>query len=215
MTTEPIHPGRREGRRAERGFGLVEALVALVVLTVGMLGVAGLSAGVAEQTRRSAWETEQALVAQQLMDSIRRAGYAAATDGADTLAMGGVEWAAAWAVSQASPGLKRVDVDVDGRGEMGDRTYTARLHQPTALPSNGGGGGDEDGDSGPIELPEDLPEDLTQDEVCYWWMDEEYPGQGDTIEMLEVLGYYDLADRVESRPWRETEKEFHDFCSAY
>lgn len=133
-------PGRRQA-----GFGLVEVLVALVVLSAGMLGVAGLTGTAAEQTWRSAWETEQALVAQQLVDSIRQAGFGEAVDGADTLEIAGRRWAAAWTVTRPATALKRVDVALEGRRGLDARTFTTRLHRPlspgSALPPSGGGGG--------------------------------------------------------------------------
>lgn len=133
------------GRRAERGFGLVEVLVALVVLSVGMLGAAGLTGSVATHTRQASWETAQVLVAQQLMDSIRQAGYAVAASGADTLSVAGRRWAASWTVTRAAPSLKEVSVDVEGRRELPGRTFTARLHRElhpsSARPPGGAGGG--------------------------------------------------------------------------
>lgn len=142
----PVARGPASIRRGETGFGLVETLVALVVLTAGLLGVAGLTTTVAEQTRRSSWETEQALVAQQVMDSIRQAGYAAASDGTDTLSISGRQWAASWTVTKPVRSLKKVDVEVQARGDLGARTFAARLHRPVALsaakpPQTGGGGG--------------------------------------------------------------------------
>lgn len=136
--------GGQGGCRGERGVGLVEVLVALVVLSVGMLGVAGLTGSVAKQTRQASWETEQALVAQQVMDSIRQAGYAGAASGADTLSIAGRRWAVSWTVTRATPSLKEVGVDVEGRRELPGRAFTARLHR-TLPPSSArppGGAGD-------------------------------------------------------------------------
>lgn len=136
MTTSPTG-GECPGGGA--GFTVVEVLVALVVLSAGMIGVAGMTASVAEQTRRSAWKTEQALVAQQVVDSIRQAGFASAASGADTLPTGGRQWVASWRVSRPSVGLKRVDVRLERHGGLGARTFGSYLHRPTSLPSGSGG----------------------------------------------------------------------------
>lgn len=135
--------GRRESRR-EAGFGLVEVLVAVVLLAVGVAGVAALTLGVARHSRRSAAETGRTLAAQQVLDSIRRAGFGAAEDGGATLALDGRTWRASWAVSRTSADLKRVDVRVaepgaTGAGPARDGTFTARLHRPRALAPAGTG----------------------------------------------------------------------------
>lgn len=148
--------GRREGRRENRredgrrdrreaGFGLVEVLVAVVLLAVGVTGVAALTLGVARHSRRSAAETGRTLAAQQVLDSIRRAGFGAAQDGGETLALDGRTWRASWAVSRTSAELKRVDVRVAESGAAGagparEGTFTARLHRPRALAPAGTGG---------------------------------------------------------------------------
>lgn len=228
MTSVDTDGPEGRDRRAERGFGLVETLVALLVLSVGMLGVAGLTGSVAKQTRRASWETEQALVAQQVMDSIRQAGYAAAADGADTLQIAGRQWAAAWTVTEPAPTLKRVDVDVDGRRELSARTYTARLHRPLALasakpPQSGGGGGgdsggdggddggdDDDEDDGPIELPEDMPPGYDEDDLCPWWIEDD-PNMQTMVYVIDAIGFPDLADEVEQN-WGQAQSEINEFC---
>ena len=127
---------RRPHHGRESGFGLVEVLIAVVLLSVGVLGVAALTLGVSRQSRRSARETGRTLAAGQVLDSIRGAGFAAAADGRSTLAPDGRAWRASWAVRELSSDLKRVDVRIAGpgatTGERGD-LFTARLHRPSSL----------------------------------------------------------------------------------
>jgi len=134
--------GRRD--RREAGFGLVEVLLAVVLLAVGVAGVAALTLGVARHSRRSAAETGRTLAAQQVLDSIRRAGFGAVQDGGATLALDGRTWRASWAVSRTSADLKRVDVRVAepgaaAAGPAREVTFTARLHRPRALGTGGAG----------------------------------------------------------------------------
>ncbi len=122
-----------------RGFTLVEVLVAVLVLSVGVLGVAGLTLGVARESRRSARETARTLAAQRALDSIRRVGFAGAADGRSTLLLDGEEWTVTWQVVREAAGLKRVDVRVPtGSAAERERPFAAaRLHRRPTL--SGGG----------------------------------------------------------------------------
>lgn len=120
---------------AEAGFSLIEVLIALLVLTIGMLAVAGLAGTVAQQTREGAWRSEQTLVAQQVVTEVVQEGYADATSYQDTLPMGGHEWPVTVTVTTVATDLKEVEVEVEGRGGMDARTYTTRLHRRIPLPA--------------------------------------------------------------------------------
>ncbi len=58
-------PRRRPGPRA-RGFVLLEALVAIVLFMVGVLGILGLQAGMARTQTESSFRSEAAYLAQEL-----------------------------------------------------------------------------------------------------------------------------------------------------
>lgn len=135
---------RRAGRGPEDGFGLVEVLVAVVVLAAGVLGLASLSAGVAALTGEAQRETAGALVARQLLDSLRAAGYRAAASGSAERVQWGRRWRASWSVDEPRSGLKRVDLRLRGEGEAEARLAAARLLRPVVPPGSdfrGGGGG--------------------------------------------------------------------------
>lgn len=124
-------------RREAPGFSLVEVLLALLLLTVAVLGVAGLALGVARESRRSGRETARALAAQRALDSLRHAGFERADDGRSTLVLDGREWRVAWEVVREAPDLKRVEVHVSGAGRRRDAPFAVtRLHR-----RHGGGSG--------------------------------------------------------------------------
>lgn len=121
---------------AGAGFSLVEVLIALLVLTIGMLAVAGLASTVAQQTREGSWRSDQTLVAQQVVMEVVQDGYASASSYQDTLPMGGHEWPVQVTVTTVATDLKEVEVEVEGRGGMDARTYTTRLHRRVPLPAS-------------------------------------------------------------------------------
>lgn len=120
--------------RGETGFGLVEVLVAVVVLSLGLLGVASVSAGVAVLTRDAARETARALVARELLDSIRVAGYHAAAGGDGRPVQWDREWRAAWSVTESGRGLKRVELRVWGAGGRAATVVSTLLHRRATPP---------------------------------------------------------------------------------
>ena len=135
----PTPPAERARRGGARGFTLAEVLVAVVVLSVGVLGVAGLTLAVARESRRSVRETARTQAARRALDSICRAGFAAAADGSSAVALDGREWTVTWEVTREAAGLKRVDLRVSAgpRGGRGRPFAAARLHR---RPGPGSGG---------------------------------------------------------------------------
>lgn len=122
------------------GFGLIEVLIALLVLSAGLLAAAGLSTAVEEQRRLASRETERTLVAQQVLDSIRQAGFVAARDGAAVLRVAGRRWPVTWAVQEAAPRLKTVEVRVQGRSGDAPLSVATRLHRPRVGAAGRSGG---------------------------------------------------------------------------
>lgn len=120
--------------RGEAGFGLIEAMIALVMLAIGLIAVAGLALTVAAQTRLAAWQTDQALVGQLVLERVHREGYAAATSGTETVSMGGNAYSVTLTVTNPSPRVKQVDALVSGVGTLDPKTFTTRLYQPRPLP---------------------------------------------------------------------------------
>lgn len=130
-----------ERARGSAGFGLIEVLVGLVVLTAGLLGAAALASAVEQQRSRAARETARTLVAQQVLDSLRQAGFDAAGDGRAVRRVAGRTWPVSWSVTWLSARLKAVEVEVEG-GRRGDAPLSTgtRLHRPWAAADRWTGG---------------------------------------------------------------------------
>lgn len=81
--TRRHHPHSRH----TRGFTLIEALVALVVLSIGLLGVAALQLSSLRSNHSSSLRSQATLLAYDIVDRMR-ANQAAATTGAYDIAVG-------------------------------------------------------------------------------------------------------------------------------
>lgn len=64
-------------KHSQSGFTLVEVLVAVLVLSVGVMALAGTSAGVTRMIGRGKVETRAAQAASRRMETLRLAAYAA------------------------------------------------------------------------------------------------------------------------------------------
>lgn len=128
--------GTRVGRDPEAGFGLVEVLAALTILSVGLLAVAGLTWGVARQTRQAAIRTEQTLAAQQVLEAMITRGYAELALGTSdtTLLVGESEYAVTRRVTREGAHLKRLGATVTGRDGVSERTFATLLDRGRTLP---------------------------------------------------------------------------------
>jgi len=76
--------------KRESGFTLLEVLIAIVILSVGLLGMAALTVGIINGNRFSNEVSKATTLAQDKMEDIRRLGYSGmpATDTTDTEAYG-------------------------------------------------------------------------------------------------------------------------------
>ena len=97
----------RRRRYDERGFTLVETIVALVILTIGILAVATMSSATVWQVRRGQDMTNAALVAQQVKEDLADTPFDSVLVGSygDTITMGGIDYHVAWIVQDLSDSL--------------------------------------------------------------------------------------------------------------
>ena len=70
----------RAAARARRGFGLIELLVSMIVLSVGMLGLAGLMASALRRDRVSTSRSEVVSVAESKLEELRSYAQLPSTD---------------------------------------------------------------------------------------------------------------------------------------
>ena len=107
-------PHRSQAYRG--GFTLIETIIALMILTVGILAVATLSSSSIYQVRRSQDLTNSALAAQQVMEQIAVASFDSVIVGSygDTIMMGGIPYTVAWKVVDLTDSLGARGAEVKG-----------------------------------------------------------------------------------------------------
>lgn len=122
----------------EAGFGLVEALIAAVILAVGLLAIAGIALGVASQTQSAAYTTDQDMAGQQVLEVTSVGGYTSVPTGSKdtTVVVGNSSFTVTRTVTQVAAGVKRVEVQVPGRGQRPPDTMMTYLHQPRMPPAS-------------------------------------------------------------------------------
>lgn len=81
-----------ESRNRNAGFSLVEVVVALVILAVGVLGLAGTTAVVVRQVTLADVTTERAQALRTVVERLRATPYDALGAGSDTLGHFTAEW---------------------------------------------------------------------------------------------------------------------------
>lgn len=108
-----------------RGFTLLEVVVAVTVLVVGLVGVAGLTVVAVrelERARSAGWATA---AVSEVADSLARHGVGGG--GVRALPGGAVRWSAA-----EGPAPDLVEVELEARAPDGRRTLRARALLPAS-----------------------------------------------------------------------------------
>ena len=76
------------------GFSLIEVIVAMVILTIGVLGMAGTTAYVVRQTTLGDLMTERAAAFQSVVDRLQALPYDSVTTGSDSVGVFAASWTA-------------------------------------------------------------------------------------------------------------------------
>jgi Tfp pilus assembly protein PilV len=97
---------------------MIEVIVAIVILTIGVLGLAGTTAYIVRQITLGDLMTERAVAFQTVVDRIQSLPYASVTSGADSVGIFAVKWEAV----NAGPQNKIVTVVTSGPG-MGGTSF--------------------------------------------------------------------------------------------
>lgn len=130
----PETPGGGPG--GEAGFGLAEALVAIMVMAVGLLAVAGITLAVAQQSRASSYTTEQTMVGQEMLEFQLDQGYAGLTPGTSDTAVqvDSRTYDVEVTVSDVGPRTRRVDLSIAGQENTSPVTLSSLVHRPRSVP---------------------------------------------------------------------------------
>lgn len=110
---------RNKRSRSRGGFTLIEMLVAILILTIGLLGTAGLTAQVVQGNFFSKNITSATAIAQTQLEAVQNKGYAGTTttsfpSAAATVSMGGVNFSRTTTITNDSPAsnMKTIGVTV-------------------------------------------------------------------------------------------------------
>ena len=135
--------GKVLARRSQRGFTVVEVIIAVIVLAVGILGMAGTTAHIVRQVTYAEATSKRARALQSVIERVRAAGYdsvAYGSDGSGTEAIG--SFAVAWTSAASSarsvlvtiittgPGLAPVSGSLPVMSNAVTDTFTYRLIRP-------------------------------------------------------------------------------------
>jgi prepilin-type N-terminal cleavage/methylation domain-containing protein len=133
--------------RREGGFTVVEVLVAIIVLSITLMALGPIMAGISRGNRYGQHVTAASARVQEKIEELKSRPYAKVTDGSDTLTSPGMT--RTWkVVSEPVAGaLKEVDVSVSWK-EPGNKTRTVsvKTYIANAAPTTSPPGGDDDDD---------------------------------------------------------------------
>ena len=121
------------GADTRRGFGLAEVLMAIAILGIGILAVAGLVSSAAERTRAAQRLTDRAFVAQQELETAYLTPFDSLVSATDTIA-GSPAYVIDRSVSLVGTRLKRVDVSVSDSASLLPFRLSTVIARPTWLP---------------------------------------------------------------------------------
>lgn len=121
--------------RGEDGFGLVEAIIAIVIFAIALLAIGGISLSVSGLTRISIVRTDQALATQMVLEDAEEAGYTAVTSGTEQVAVGEHTYTVERTITDVAPRLKEIEVVVQGRAGVGPDTTRSRIHKKRSMPT--------------------------------------------------------------------------------
>lgn len=111
--TNPPEGQDRQGLRCSRaGFSLVELIVAMMVMSIGVLGLAATTTAFALQVTLGDVKTERAAALQSAVEGLRASDYASVGTGSDSVGRYGVSWS----VTDSTGRSKSVRVITDGPG---------------------------------------------------------------------------------------------------
>lgn len=109
------------------GFGLIEVIVALTVLSIGLLAIVGLVRAVSRQAEQARAEGDAALLALQRIEEVLSESAASGLSRQDTLRFGSRSYTAGVTVEAAGRSLQRIRVQVAQVGPPGFGSGTPKV----------------------------------------------------------------------------------------
>jgi len=107
---------RRASGSERAGFSMVEVIIAIIILAVGVLGLAGTTAFIVRQVTLGDLMTERAAAFQTVIDQLQSLPYASVTSGSDSVGI----YAATWSSVDDGPQSKIVTIVTTGPGLSGN-----------------------------------------------------------------------------------------------
>lgn len=134
-TLPPVGPVRVSG--PEAGFTMVELIVAILILAIGVLGLAGTTALSVRQVNMSDVATERSVALQNTIERLRALDYDSVSTGSDSVGGYDVSWKAMGSGSTklvqivwTGPGLKSVAGGLPILAPEVADTFTYRIIRP-------------------------------------------------------------------------------------
>jgi len=106
------------GRPADAGFTLIEVIVAVVILTFGLLGLAGTTAWVVRTSTMAEAQTERTMALQTVVEQVRAIDFDDVGSGSEDVG----SFAVKWTVTSSTAQSKTVQVVTVGPGMSGTGT---------------------------------------------------------------------------------------------
>lgn len=114
--------------RARRGLSLVEVMIAVVILAIAVLGLAGAAGWAAAQLHRSRLDLNAWAVLQAQVDSLSSVDYDKLADGSTVVSGYPLEWS----VSGTNPKKLVLEVQSNLRGQVRSDTLVLYFSDPDA-----------------------------------------------------------------------------------
>ena len=101
-----------DGNKKANGFSLVEIVVAMMVLSVGMLAMAASTGYVSAEIRNATWNTQRAFARNQVIEQLRAIPFDSVMTSATPTAIG--RYNMTWVATSVNSNLKTVQVIASG-----------------------------------------------------------------------------------------------------
>ena len=113
------------------GFSLVEIIIAIMVLSFGMLAMAASTGYVAAQMRSSVWDTQRNLAKQQVTEQLRATSWTGLTTQTSPQAVG--RYAVRWNVTAINNATRSVQVITSGPAYRAGRGSSSTVVDTTSI----------------------------------------------------------------------------------